>query len=61
MTGKRRLIPLKEVRETLDLLASLGVDIKACSIDIREDGISVSPLAQSVPDAYERWSKANPG
>lgn len=60
MTAKRRLLPMSQVKEALDFLRSYGVDVTTCSIDIRGDGITVTPPAAAQPDEYEKWSRANP-
>lgn len=55
MTSKRRLIPPAEIREALDLLTQYGIDVAACTIDIRGDGITVSPGASAPKNAYDAW------
>jgi hypothetical protein len=55
MTAKRRLIPMSEAREALDLLRSYGIDLAACAIDIRADGISVTPPADTPRNGYDEW------
>ncbi len=55
MTAKRRLIPMSEATEALDLLRSYGIDLAACAIEIRADGISVTPPAGTPRNAYDEW------
>lgn len=55
MTARRRLIPLSEIRETLDLLAAYGINVATCIVDIREDGVAVSPPATTPGNAYDAW------
>jgi anthranilate/para-aminobenzoate synthase component II len=55
MTAKRRLIPPAQIREALDVLAEYGIDVAACTIDIRADGITVSPGPKAPRDEYEEW------
>lgn len=47
MTARKRSIPVSEARELLDLLASYGVPIAQCAVDITADGVKVSPPANS--------------
>ena len=61
MTTKRRLVPESEVKGMLELLRTYGIDLKACVIDIRGDGMAVSPPKESAAvavSAYDQW-KAN--
>ncbi len=53
MTAKRRLVPLSEIRETIETLRSLGVQIGA--VDIRADGVTVYPPANTPGTAYDRY------
>lgn len=55
MTAKRRSLPLSEVRETLDLLISYGIDVRQCNVDIRVDGVAVSPPVAKAGTAYDAW------
>lgn len=45
MTARRRLVPDAEVRRVLDTLREYGVQIGA--VDIRADGVTVYPPANS--------------
>lgn len=47
MTARRRLVPDAEVRRVLDTLREYGVQIGA--VDIRADGVTVYPAANSNP------------
>lgn len=47
MTRARRSIPVSEAKALLDLLASYGVPIAQCAVDITADGVKVSPPANS--------------
>lgn len=53
MTAKRRLVPLTEVKEALDFLREYGVQIGA--VDIRADGVTVYPPANTPGTDYDRW------
>lgn len=53
MTAKRRLVPTSEVQEHIELLKRLGVQIGA--IDIRADGVTVYPPANTPGTAYDRY------
>lgn len=53
MTAKRRLVPIAEVEQHIELLRRLGVQIGA--VDIRADGVTVYPPANSPGTAYDRW------
>lgn len=58
MTTKRRLVPESEVKGMLELLRSCGIDLKSCVIDIRGDGVAVSPPKESAAgtvSAYDAW------
>lgn len=61
MTAKRRLIPPAQIKEALDLLAEYGIDVAACTIDIRADGITVSPGAKTPGNAYDEWKATDKG
>jgi hypothetical protein len=50
-----------EIREALDLLAGYGIDITACTIDIRGDGITVSPGPRAPGNAYDEWKARDKG
>lgn len=57
MSAKRRLVPESEVRGMLELLRQYGIDLATLVIDIRGDGVTVSPPAtESQGDAYEKWA-----
>lgn len=59
MTARRRLIPAAEVREALDLMRSYGIDVATCAIDIRADGITVTPPTTTKPaNAYDEWKRS---
>lgn len=45
MSARLRLVPIEELKRTLDTLREYGIDLTACSIDIRGDGVKVSPPA----------------
>lgn len=45
MTAPRRILPVAQAKEMLDLLAGYGVPLEKCAIDIGPDGIKVSPPA----------------
>lgn len=47
MTARRRLVPDSEVKRVLDTLRQCGVQIGA--VDIRADGVTVYPPANSNP------------
>ena len=47
MTARRRLVPLAQVRETLDFLRGQGVAVEKCAIDIGPDYVRVTPPANS--------------
>lgn len=53
MTARRRLVPDAEVRRVLDTLREYGVQIGA--VDIRADGVTVYPPANTPGTAYDRW------
>lgn len=53
MTAKRRLVPLAEVEQHIELLKRLGVQIGA--VDIRADGVTVYPPANEGVSAYDLW------
>lgn len=53
MTAKRRLVPTAEVEQHIELLRRLGVQIGA--IDIRSDGVTVYPPANTPGTAYDRY------
>lgn len=54
MTARRRLVPTAEVEQHIILLRRLGVPIGV--IDIRGDGVTIHPPAESqVGSAYDRW------
>lgn len=53
MTAKRRLVPLAEVEQHIEMLRRLGVQIGA--VDIRADGVTVYPPANTPGTAYDRW------
>ena len=64
MTAKKRAMPISEARELLDLLASYGVPIAECAIDIGPNGVKVSPPANSNPagDSLGKYiNRAPPG
>ena len=62
MTAKRRLLPATEIREALDLLKGYGIDPAACVIDIRSDGVTVSPPKESeTVSAYDAWKTKDKG
>lgn len=47
MGAKRRLVPLAQVRETLDFLRGQGVAVERCTIDIGPDYVRVTPPANT--------------
>jgi hypothetical protein len=54
MTTRRRLVPTAEVEQHIQLLQRLKVPIGA--IDIRGDGVTIHPPAESqTGSAYDRW------
>jgi hypothetical protein len=53
VTAKRRLVPLAEVEQHIELLRRLGVQIGA--IDIRSDGVTVYPPNQTPGNDFDRW------
>lgn len=53
MTARRRLVPLAEVEQHIELLRRLGVQIGA--VDIRADGVTVYPPANTPGTAYDRY------
>lgn len=53
MTARRRLVPLAEVEQHIELLRRLGVQIGA--VDIRADGVTVYPPNQSPGNDFDRW------
>lgn len=55
MSARRRLLPLTEVRSMLELLSEYGIDPKASVIDIRANGMTVSPPAAKPRNAYDEW------
>lgn len=55
MTAKRRLVPLTELKELFDFLRQEGFDPAACCVDIRADGVAVSPPATTPGNAYDAW------
>lgn len=61
MTAKSRLLPNADIRKALDTLKEYGIDPSACAIDIRADGVTVSPIAAAPGNAYERWKKQDTG
>lgn len=62
MTARQRLIPDREIKRVLSLLKEQGVDVGACTIDIRVDGVTVSPPVESQgASAYDRWKAKDAG
>lgn len=55
MTARRRLVPLTELKELFDFLRSEGIDPTLRSVDIRTDGVAVSPPAATPGNAYDAW------
>lgn len=53
MTARRRLVPLAEVEQHIELLRRLGVQIGA--VDIRADGVTVFPPQQTPGNDFDRW------
>jgi hypothetical protein len=55
VTARRRLVPIAEVEQHIQLLRRLNVPIGA--IDIRGDGVTIHPPAESLQpgNAYDRW------
>lgn len=54
MTARQRLIPSSEIDRVLKTLRNLGVPIGA--VDIRPDGVTVHPPAESRAESeYDRW------
>lgn len=53
VTAKQRLVPPAEVEKHILLLRSLGVEIGA--VDIRADGVTVTPRQQPIGNDYDRW------
>lgn len=53
VTAKRRLVPIAEVEQHIEMLRRLGVQIGA--VDIREDGVTVYPPANTPGTAYDRY------
>jgi hypothetical protein len=53
MTAKRRLVSTAEVEQHIELLRRLGVQIGA--VDIRADGVTIYPPANTPGTAYDRW------
>jgi hypothetical protein len=53
MTAKRRLVSTAEVEQHIELLRRLGVQIGA--VDIRADGVTVYPPANTPGTAYDRY------
>lgn len=47
MTVRRRLVPLSQVRETLDFLRGQGFAVDKCTIDIGPDYVRLTPPANS--------------
>lgn len=60
MTTRRRILPTPQLRETLDVLREYGIDLARATIDIRADGVRVSPPAAESPamgNAFDQWKK----
>jgi len=62
MTARRRLLPVSEVREMLDLLKSYGINPAERCIDILADGVRVYPpagesAATGGGNAYDQWKR----
>ena len=57
MTAKQRLVSDREIERVFAVLKKHGVDVRDRSIDIRSDGVTVSPPADSPggASAYDRW------
>lgn len=53
MTARNRLPSDREIERVVNTLRRLGVEIGA--VDIREDGVTVYPPAQTPGTAYDRW------
>jgi len=53
VTARRRLVPLAEVEQHIELLKRLGVQIGA--VDIRADGVTVYPPNQTPGNDFDRW------
>lgn len=54
MTARQRLVPNSEIERVLKTLIKLGVQIG--SVDIRSDGVTVHPPAESQGgNEYDRW------
>jgi len=60
VSGKRRLVPEREVRGIANLLREMGFKLDG-PIEVRTDGVVFHPSADSGMDEYERWSRANSG
>jgi len=57
MTVKQRLVSDREIERVFAVLKKHGVDVRERSIDIRGDGVTVYPPAESLAggNAYDRW------
>lgn len=47
MTARKKSLSVAEAKDLLDLIASYGVPIAQCAVDITADGVKVSPPANS--------------
>jgi hypothetical protein len=62
MTARRRLPPLAEIREVLDFLKKeYGINPALSTIDIRADGVAVSPPVATPGNAYDAWKTEDKG
>lgn len=59
MTARRRLVPESEVASMAETLRRLGFKLDG-PVDIRADGVTFHPAAESGGDAYEKWARKNP-
>lgn len=53
MTRPRRLVPESEVQSMIRLFRANGLPIG--SVDIRGDGVTIHPPAQTPGNAYDAW------
>lgn len=53
MSARRRLVPMREIREVLETLREFGVPVGP--VDIRSDGVTVYPPGTSVGNDFDDW------
>lgn len=55
MSARKRLVPDAELRRALDTLKEYGLDLRRCAIDIRADGVAITPPGEAPANAFDQW------